>query len=73
MSMSSGHKKIVIVGGFLAKSMRLTRSGGGLGSHATSCIEARGIKAESLVEGAHKSTMDELAAWTQEADKVLVF
>ena len=38
-----------------------------------SCIEARGIKAESLVEGAHKSTMDELAAWTQEADKTLVF
>lgn len=38
-----------------------------------SCIEARGIKAESLVEGAHKSTMDELSAWTQEADKALVF
>jgi uncharacterized protein involved in oxidation of intracellular sulfur len=38
-----------------------------------SCIEARGIKAESLVEGAHKSTMDELAAWTQEAYKALVF
>lgn len=38
-----------------------------------SCIEARGIKAESLVEGAHKSTMDELSTWTQEADKALVF
>lgn len=38
-----------------------------------SCMDARGIKAESLLEGAHRSTMDELTAWTQEADKVLVF
>jgi uncharacterized protein involved in oxidation of intracellular sulfur len=38
-----------------------------------SCMDARGINAESLVEGSHKSTMDELAAWTQEADKALVF
>ncbi|MBI4515997.1 MAG: DsrE family protein [Deltaproteobacteria bacterium] len=38
-----------------------------------SCIDARGIKAESLVGGAHRSSMDELTAWTQEADKVLVF
>lgn len=38
-----------------------------------SCMEARGICPEALVEGAHKSTMDELAAWTCEADKVIVF
>jgi uncharacterized protein involved in oxidation of intracellular sulfur len=38
-----------------------------------SCMDARGIKAESLLEGAHRSTMDELTTWTQEADKVLVF
>lgn len=38
-----------------------------------SCIEARGIKGESLLEGAHRSSMEELTAWTQEADKVLVF
>jgi uncharacterized protein involved in oxidation of intracellular sulfur len=37
------------------------------------CMDARGIKAESLVEGAHRSSMDELTAWTREADKVLVF
>ncbi len=37
------------------------------------CSDARGIKPESLVEGAHRSSMDELTAWTQEADKVLVF
>jgi uncharacterized protein involved in oxidation of intracellular sulfur len=38
-----------------------------------SCMDARGIKAESLIEGAHRSTMEELTAWTQEADKTFVF
>ena len=37
------------------------------------CMDARGIKPESLVDGAKRSSMDELTAWTQEADKVLVF
>lgn len=38
-----------------------------------SCMDARGIKAESLIEGTHRSSMEELTAWTQEADKVFVF
>lgn len=38
-----------------------------------SCLDARGIRPESLIEGAKPSSMDELTAWTQEADKVLVF
>jgi uncharacterized protein involved in oxidation of intracellular sulfur len=37
------------------------------------CMDGRGIKAEMLAEGAHRSTMDELAAWTAAADRVLVF
>jgi sulfur relay (sulfurtransferase) complex TusBCD TusD component (DsrE family) len=37
------------------------------------CMDARGIKPESIVEVAKRSSMDELADWTQEADKVLVF
>jgi len=37
------------------------------------CMDARGIRAESLLEGTRRSTMEELTAWTQEADKVLVF
>ena len=37
------------------------------------CMDARGLNAEGLVEGAHRSSMDELTCWTQEADKVLVF
>ena len=37
------------------------------------CMDARGIKESELVPGTHKSSMDELAAWTVEADKLLVF
>jgi uncharacterized protein involved in oxidation of intracellular sulfur len=37
------------------------------------CLDARGIKADELIEGARRSTLSELAAWTAEADKVLVF
>jgi uncharacterized protein involved in oxidation of intracellular sulfur len=38
-----------------------------------SCMDARGIKAEALAEGARRSSLDELTAWTLEVDKVLVF
>lgn len=37
------------------------------------CIDARGIGADELTEGAHRSTMDELSDWTEWADKVIVF
>lgn len=37
------------------------------------CMEARGIEPEMLIEGAHRSTLDELARWTEESDRVLVF
>lgn len=38
-----------------------------------SCMDARAISEANLVEGSHKSTMAELAEWTEWADKVLVF
>ncbi len=38
-----------------------------------SCLDARGIAAEELIEGASRSTMDQLTAWTQRADKVIAF
>ena len=50
----------------------VARAGGGIGVCGT-CIDARGIHENDLVEGAHRSTMDELTAWTQWADKVIVF
>jgi len=37
------------------------------------CMDARGIGEAELMDGARRSTMDELAAATIEADKVLVF
>lgn len=48
------------------------RSGAEVGVCGT-CIDARGIAEADLVQSAHRSTMDELTAWTQWADKVLVF
>lgn len=37
------------------------------------CLDARGIGEGEIMEGARRSTMDELAATTIAADKVLVF
>jgi uncharacterized protein involved in oxidation of intracellular sulfur len=37
------------------------------------CMDARGLTEAELVEGARRGTMDELAALTLAADKVLVF
>ncbi|MGK9368381.1 DsrE/DsrF/TusD sulfur relay family protein [Melioribacter sp. Ez-97] len=37
------------------------------------CADARGIKNLPLIEGCQISTMAELAAWTMDSDKVLVF
>ena len=37
------------------------------------CMDARGMSDQEIVEGAQRSTMNELAQRTQDADKVLVF
>ena len=37
------------------------------------CMDARGLLAEELMEGALRGTLAQLADWTVEADKVLVF
>jgi uncharacterized protein involved in oxidation of intracellular sulfur len=37
------------------------------------CMDARGLAAEGLTEGARRSTLDELTTWTQWAEKALVF
>jgi uncharacterized protein involved in oxidation of intracellular sulfur len=37
------------------------------------CMDARGLTAPELVEGASRSTMDEFTQATVDADKVLVF
>jgi uncharacterized protein involved in oxidation of intracellular sulfur len=48
------------------------RHGGAVGV-CGSCIDARGTGEAELLEGARRSSMDELAGWTLEADRVLVF
>ncbi len=37
------------------------------------CMDARGLTESDLIEGAKRSTLAQLADWTAEADKVLVF
>ncbi len=37
------------------------------------CMDARGMTNEDIMDGARRNTMDELAAETLAADKVLVF
>ena len=38
-----------------------------------SCIDARGVAENELLEGVHRSSMEELTDWTLWADKVVVF
>ena len=38
-----------------------------------SCMDARGIGEPDLVEGAHRSSMDELTTWSIEADRIITF
>ena len=51
---------------------RVVRNGAEIGVCGT-CMDARGIAGTELIEGARKSTLAELTAWTQWADKVIVF
>ncbi len=37
------------------------------------CMDARGMKGDELMEGAHRGTLEELADWSEWADKVFVF
>ena len=37
------------------------------------CMDARGLRDDELIEGAKRGTLVQLADWTAEADKVLVF
>ncbi|HEY7727135.1 MAG TPA: DsrE family protein [Candidatus Eisenbacteria bacterium] len=50
----------------------ITRRGGSVGVCGT-CMDARGITEAELVEGSRRCTMQELSAWTLEADRTLVF
>jgi uncharacterized protein involved in oxidation of intracellular sulfur len=51
---------------------KVARAGAQVGVCGT-CMDARGITDAEIIEGTHRSTLAELASWTQWADKVLVF
>jgi len=48
----------------------LVRAGGVVGLCGT-CMDARGVTEERLLEGVHRSSMSELADWTAWADTVI--
>ena len=61
--------------GYYALDRMLTgfaRHGGQIACCGT-CLDARGITDDRLIDVAPRSTMDALAAWTVEADDVLTF
>jgi uncharacterized protein involved in oxidation of intracellular sulfur len=53
--------------------LKAVRRGGGVLGVCGSCMDARGIKQEMLAESCRRSSMEELTAWTVEADRILVF
>lgn len=50
----------------------VARSGGELGVCGT-CMDARGMAETELMEGARRSTLEQLTDWTAAADRTLVF
>ena len=50
----------------------LVRHGGQIACCGT-CLDARGLTEDNLIDDAPRSTMEELAAWTVAADDVLTF
>lgn len=57
----------------LSKTLEIVRErGNAIGVRGTG-MDARGIDADHLVEGAHRSTLSELTEWSEWADKVLIF
>lgn len=55
---------------------RMLKIGGSRGVQVgvcSTCMDARGLTDEELAEGLERSTLEELADWTEWAEKVLVF
>jgi uncharacterized protein involved in oxidation of intracellular sulfur len=57
----------------IERMLKRVLSGNGRVLLCGTCLDARGIADAELIGGARRSTMDELAAATRNADKVLVF
>lgn len=57
----------------IGRMLQLVLHHGGAIKLCGSCLQARGMSELSLLEGTQKSNMQELAAWTLDSDRVLVF
>jgi uncharacterized protein involved in oxidation of intracellular sulfur len=57
----------------LERMLRRVISAGGRVLLCGTCMDARGINGDDVIDGATRSTMDELAEATLAADRVLVF
>lgn len=51
----------------------MLRMVGGEAGLCGTCMDARGLGEDQVVEGARRSTLQQLADWTAAADQVLVF
>jgi uncharacterized protein involved in oxidation of intracellular sulfur len=68
-----GHQKVPQGHYNIEVMLRAVAKHGGQIGVCSSCMDARGISDAELVEGTHRSSMEELTAWTRQADRVLVF
>jgi len=57
----------------IERMLKFVTSKGGQVKLCGTCCEVRGIKTTSLLEGVEISTMSQLAEWTVESEKILVF
>ena len=72
---AAAHNKQKVPAGFYNLEVMLgsvVKHAGVIGVCGT-CMDARGISANDLIEGSHRSSMDELSLWTTWAEQVLVF
>lgn len=72
---AAAHRNQKVPSGFYSIEVMLgavARHGGQVGV-CGSCMDARGLKDEVLIEGSHRSSMDELTLWAGWAEKTLVF
>ncbi|MDD5388586.1 MAG: DsrE family protein [Gallionellaceae bacterium] len=52
---------------------KIVRAGPGRLSVCGTCMDARGMAEAELLPGTHRGTLEELADWTEWAEKILVF
>ena len=57
----------------VGRMLRSVLAKGGAVSLCGTCADARGLEDAAWIDGAERGSMDQLAGWTVEADRVLVF